>query len=81
MCHNIAVITKYLSPAVNYLLLESMDKYVERAQHSSTCLVMAYPNPRPSTPSPMTSSIADLETRLLSIFMPDSEGNRPIHGK
>ena len=66
---------------MNYLLLDSLDKYVERAQRSNATQVLAYPNPRPSTPSPMTASIADLETRLLSIFLPDAEGNRPIHGE
>jgi hypothetical protein len=58
---------------INYLLIESLQKY---GFYYGNELKL----PDPSTKGPMKSLdeiSADLEMRLLSIFMPDKEGNRP----
>ncbi|XP_076473113.1 uncharacterized protein LOC143302356 [Babylonia areolata] len=54
---------------MNYLLLESLDLYVVRASTSRTSLGRTFPE-----------HISELQRRLLSIFMPDKDGRRPVHG-
>ncbi|KAL8624675.1 hypothetical protein ACOMHN_038221 [Nucella lapillus] len=54
---------------MNYLLLESMDLYMTRAALTKTSGTFNFP-----------LRISQLEDRLLAGFLPDKEGNRPMHG-
>jgi hypothetical protein len=62
---------------VNYLLIESLQRF---DYYYSAALRL--PEPEPQGPQMTLANVAaDLEERLLSLFLPDAEGRRPCNGR
>lgn len=65
---------------MNYLLLESLDCYHQRGIRTGRDLEFCHPTVEPEYEAPLGAIINDLAQRLISMFLPDENGDRPCHG-
>ncbi|KAK7506092.1 hypothetical protein BaRGS_00002814 [Batillaria attramentaria] len=65
---------------MNYLLLESLDVYQHKISHSGSDISLPRPYSSPDCTASLAEMMVDLTYRLVSIFLPNSHGDRPVHG-